>query len=70
MGKVRLNLQVSEEINRVLDDISESSGCNKSDVVRQALALMKVAHQAKLEGRAVGIVSDRTKLDTEIVGLI
>jgi metal-responsive CopG/Arc/MetJ family transcriptional regulator len=68
--KVRLNLQVSQELSQVLDEIAESSGGNRTDVIRQALALMKVAHTAKKEGRYLGIVKERSKLDTEIVGLL
>jgi metal-responsive CopG/Arc/MetJ family transcriptional regulator len=68
--KVRLNLQVSQELNRTLEEIAEDTGTNRSDVIRQALALMKVAHTAKKDGRHLGIVKDARKLDTEIVGLI
>jgi predicted transcriptional regulator len=68
--KVRLNLQVSRELSNVLDEIAESSGGNRTDVIRQALALMKVAHDAKKDGRHLGLVSERSKLDTEIVGLL
>jgi hypothetical protein len=68
--KVRLSLQVSPELNQTLEDIAESTGSNLTDIVRQALALMMVAHTAKKEGRHLGIVSDARKLDTEIVGLI
>lgn len=68
--KVRLSLQVSKELNQTLEEIAEATGTNRTDVVRQALALMKVAHVAKTEGRHLGIVSDPKKLDREIVGLI
>ena len=68
--KVRMSLQVSPELNQVLEDIAESTGTNRTDVIRQALALMTVAHNAKKQGRHLGIVSDARKLDTEIVGLI
>jgi predicted transcriptional regulator len=68
--KVRLSLQVSQELNQTLEDIAESTGTNRTDVIRQALALMKVAHSAKQAGRHLGIVDDARKLDTEIVGLI
>ena len=68
--KVRLSLQVSQELNQTLEEIAESTGTNRTDVIRQALALMKVAHTAKTQGRHLGIVSDPRKLDTEIVGLI
>jgi metal-responsive CopG/Arc/MetJ family transcriptional regulator len=68
--KVRLSLQVSRELNQTLEEIAESTGTNRTDVIRQALALMKVAHSAKKDGRHLGIVNDARKLDTEIVGLI
>lgn len=68
--KVRLNLQVSSELNSVLEEIAESSMSSKTDVIRQALALMKVAHSAKQKGKHLGLVSDSSKLETEIVGLL
>jgi hypothetical protein len=68
--KVRLNLQVSTELNRVLEQLSEDTGSSRSDVIRQALALMKVAHEGKKEGRHLGLVEDPKRLDTEIIGLL
>jgi len=68
--KVRLNLQVSSELNNVLEEIADSSGSTKTDVIRQALALMKVAHNAKKNGKHLGLVADADKLDTEIIGLL
>ncbi len=68
--RVRLNLQLSQELNKTLDEITESTGSNRTDVIRQALALMKVAHEAKRKGKHLGLVTDADKLDTEIVGLL
>lgn len=68
--KVRLSLQVSEEINRMLEQIARETSSSKTDVFRQALALMKVAHEGKKQGRHLGFVEDSRKLDTEIVGLL
>jgi hypothetical protein len=31
---------------------------------------MKIAHQARREGRHLGLVSDPSKLDTELVGIL
>jgi metal-responsive CopG/Arc/MetJ family transcriptional regulator len=69
-AKVRLNLQVSERLNTDLDEMADSTGSNRSEVIRQALALMKIAHQARREGRHIGLVSDPSKLDTELVGIL
>jgi predicted transcriptional regulator len=68
--KVRLNLQVSTELNNALEEIATSSMSSKTDVIRQALALMKVAYAAKQKGKHLGLVTDADKLDTEIVGLL
>ncbi len=68
--KVRLNLQVPNELNQVLEEISDSTGGSKTDVIRQAIALMKVAQDAKRQGRHLGLVSDSRKLETEIIGLL
>jgi predicted transcriptional regulator len=68
--KVRINLQVSPELNNILEGIAESSSATKTDVIRQALALVKIAHDAKRNGKHIGLVADSSKLDTEIVGLL
>jgi metal-responsive CopG/Arc/MetJ family transcriptional regulator len=68
--KVRMNLQVSAELNDVLENIADDTGTNRSDVIRQALALMKVAHDAKRKGKHLGLVSNPDALETEIVGLL
>ena len=68
--KVRINLQVSPELNNILEGIAESSSSTKTDVIRIALALVDVAHRAKKAGKHLGLVADASKLDTEIVGLL
>jgi hypothetical protein len=69
-AKVRLNLQVSDQLNSDLEEMADSTGSNRTEVIRQALALMKIAHQARREGRHLGLVSDPSKLDTELVGIL
>jgi predicted transcriptional regulator len=68
--KVRLSLQVTDELNRLLEEMAEDAGTTKSDVLRQALALMKAARDGKKRERHLGFVSDPRKLETEIVGLL
>lgn len=68
--KVRLSLLLTQELNQSLEKIAEDTGGNRTDVLRQAVALIKIAHEARLEGRHIGLVDDRSKLDTEIVGVI
>jgi metal-responsive CopG/Arc/MetJ family transcriptional regulator len=68
--KVRMNLQVSAELNDMLEKIAGDTGSNRSEVIRQALALMKVAHEARKKGKHIGLVTDPATLETEIVGLL
>jgi len=68
--KVRLSLQITPELDRMLERIVTETGATKADVFRQALALMKVAHEGKKEGRHLGFARDAERLDTEIVGLL
>jgi predicted transcriptional regulator len=69
MQKVRLSLQVSDELNDDLDTIADETGTTKSDVLRRALVLLKFAHEARKEGYRVGVTRDPAKLDREVIGL-
>ena len=68
--KVRLNLQLSEELNRQLDELAMNSATTKSDVVRRAIALLKTAEKGVKDGKHLGFSAKAEKLDQEIVGLI
>ncbi|MBD2101911.1 DNA-binding protein [Leptolyngbya sp. FACHB-261] len=68
-GKVRLSLDVSPELNDVLEELAARSNGTKSDVLRKAITLMKVATDARDKGLKVGIVDENQHLVTEIVGI-
>ena len=68
--KLRMNVQLSQELADVIDGIAEEADANRTDVIRQALALMKVAHEARKKGKHIGIVADPDKLDAEIIGVL
>lgn len=71
-SKVRLNIDVNQEIADFLDDVAEQSGSTKTEVMRRAFALLKVAHEEKKRDRSLGFVSkDRDNvLETKIVGIL
>jgi predicted transcriptional regulator len=68
-GKIRLSLDISPELNSLLEDLAEQTGGTKSDVLRKAIALMRVAVDAKRQGRKFGIAEQDQPLATEIVGI-
>ncbi len=68
-NKVRLSLDISSELNTLLEQLAETTGGTKSDVLRKAIALMEVAVEAKRQGKKFGIADKDQQLATEIVGL-
>jgi predicted transcriptional regulator len=67
--KIRLSLDVSPEVNQLLDNLAASTGGTKSDVIRKAIALIKVAVEGKEKGLKLGLAESNQVLTTEIVGL-
>jgi predicted transcriptional regulator len=68
-GKVRLSLDISSELNSLLEELAASIGGTKSEVLRKAIALMQVAVEAKKQGKKFGIAEKDQPLATEIIGI-
>lgn len=68
-GKVRLSLDVSPELNELLESLARTLRVTKSDILRKAIVLMKVALDAKLKKKKLAIVDQDQPVQTEIVGL-
>lgn len=67
-GSTRLNLVLSKEIAAVLEDMAQAKGTTKTTLIRDAIALLKLAHEQKRQGRHLGFAADENKLDTVVVG--
>lgn len=67
---VRLNLVLSDELNREIDKAADESESNKSEIMRKALTLFLAVREGKQKGLKVGLVDPKSeKLQTEIIGL-
>lgn len=67
---VRLNVVLSDELNREIDKAAVETESNKSEIFRKALQLYLAARNGKLRGLKLGLVEPTTdKMQTEIVGL-
>jgi hypothetical protein len=64
----RLNTALSRELAKVVEDLAELTDSIKTAVIRQAIALMRIAHEEKKKGRHLGFVDDSRRLDIEIIG--
>jgi predicted transcriptional regulator len=68
--KVRLTLDVTDELNERLDQLAAEAGGSKSEFLRKAIALAEAAVAAKKDGNEVAIVNKNSKkVVTTIVGL-
>jgi predicted transcriptional regulator len=67
--KVRLSLDISPELNALLDQLAEQTGSTKSELLRKAISLLEVAVEAKRQGKKFGIAERDQQLATEIIGL-
>ncbi len=67
--KVRLSLDISPELNSLLEELAAAIGGTKSEVLRKAIALMEVMVDAKKQGKKFGIAEKDQPLATEIIGI-
>lgn len=64
---VRLNVDLSPELNKVLEELADKIGGSKSDVLRQAITLMQVMVIAKEQTNKLGIAEADQLITTEII---
>lgn len=71
MAKVRLNIEVSEDLARLLDNLAAEEDATRTEIVRRALAVLK-AYRDQIEvGRThIGFTRDADRLDLELVGVL
>jgi predicted transcriptional regulator len=67
--KVRLTVDVSPELNETLDQLADNAHLTKSEILRRAIALMKVAAQAHEKGQKLALIDKDQQALTEIVGI-
>ncbi len=66
---VRLNVNITTELNERLDVLAEKSGTTKSELLRKAIALMDLAVTERGRGHKLGILDDQQHVLREIVGV-
>jgi predicted transcriptional regulator len=71
VAKVRMNIEVSQDVADLLEQLSREEATTKTEIVRRALSVLKAYKQQKQKGRAhLGFTSDPTKLDAEMLGVL
>ena len=71
MSKIRLNIEVSQELANLLDSLASKEDTTKADIVRRALSVVKAFDEQRERGRMhIGFASDPTRLESEILGIL
>ncbi|HWE20439.1 MAG TPA: ribbon-helix-helix protein, CopG family [Hyphomicrobiaceae bacterium] len=71
MAKVRLNIEVSEDLAKLLDNLAEDEDVTRTEIVRRALAVLKAFRDQIEVGRThIGFTRDADKLDLELLGVL
>jgi predicted DNA-binding protein len=66
-ARVRLSVDVSPELNDLLDTLAEKTHSTKSDVLRRAIGLMDVAVEAREHGQKL-YISEEPPFSTSRAG--
>lgn len=67
----RLNLDISDDLHAYLTDLAVRRSTTMADLVRKGLAVIKAAERHAARGPVhMGFVSDPSRLDVEIVGVL
>ncbi|OKH38538.1 hypothetical protein FACHB389_08685 [Nostoc calcicola FACHB-389] len=64
---VRLNLDLSPELNQILDELVNKTGTSKSDILRQAITLMQIMVIAKEETKKLGVPETNQLIVNEVI---
>ena len=67
-ARVVRNLAMTPEANEVLAGLAQETRLSEGDVLRLALGMLKVAVDAKRQGKHVGVAGSPEALDLELVG--
>jgi len=71
MAKIRLNVELTQELVSLLDRLADLEGTTRSELVRRGVSLLKACHEQREIGRPhLGFTRDPERLDAEILGIL
>ncbi len=67
----RLSVNISDDLDKLIDELADDANITRADVVRRALAIMKAYKQQKNIGREhLGFTSDASKLEADLLNVL
>ena len=71
MSKVRMNVELSQEVAEFLEELAEDENTTKTEIVRRALSVLKAYKKQRERGRShIGFTSRPENLEAEILGIL
>ena len=71
MGKIRLNIEVTQDLVSLLDSLADMEGTTRSELVRRGINVLKAYQEQREVGRPhLGFTKDPQRLDAEILGIL
>ncbi len=71
MAKVRLNIEVSQDLADLLDTLASSEDTTRTEIVRRSLSVLKAFREQQAVGRGhMGFTADPRSLDAEMLGIL
>jgi|GEM_PF-6154630 len=64
-----LGLELSQNENKALEEISQKIKESKSETLRKAIALMKIVSEAQDEGYKIGLTKDGQIIEVKLLGI-
>ena len=67
----RMSVNLSPEMESLIEETSRREGITKAEVIRKAFALLKISETEKKKGRSIGIIDeDKVNHEMRVVGKI
>jgi hypothetical protein len=67
--RFRLSLDVTPKMKAIIDELAADSDSTQADVLRRAVALLKVVTDAKNQGETPALVDGEGRVTTKIIGV-
>ena len=66
--KIRLSIDVTPQMKKVIDDLSETSGASQAETLRKAIALFWAIKKGEADGESAAMIKDN-KIVARLVGV-
>lgn len=67
--KIRFNMEVTQDMNSLMERLAEAAGLSKSELMRRAILLFEAGVQAKRRDERMATIDQNNNVKSLIVGI-